>query len=92
MPTYIASKAEVLGRAGGPEESVLRGVQLEGALTDRWFGIRPCICVTEPCPCDDWDDIIVWLPKTTAARRPKRRTGIDSMREFEVDGEDHHLV
>jgi hypothetical protein len=28
-----------------------------------------CVCVTEPCPCDDRDDQIVWLPQNAIRSR-----------------------
>lgn len=43
--------------------STLRGIPLHEGPYDRWFPIRPCLCVTaENCPCDRLDDIIIWLP------------------------------
>ena len=46
-----------------------------------------CVCVTEPCPCDDGDDLIVWLPDSGVRGRKatelKSKSG-EALHEFHV--------
>ena len=45
------------------------------------------VCVTEPCPCEDGDDTIIWLPDSgVRARKPttlKNKSG-ETLEEFHV--------
>jgi hypothetical protein len=46
-----------------------------------------CVCVTDPCPCDDIDNLIVWLPETGVRSRKatqlKNKSG-ETLHEFHV--------
>lgn len=46
-----------------------------------------CVCVTEPCPCDHDDDLILWLPNSgVRSRSPstlKSKSG-ETLEEFHV--------
>jgi hypothetical protein len=46
-----------------------------------------CVCVTEPCPCEDGDDLIIWLPdsgvRARKATKLKSKSG-ENLEEFHV--------
>lgn len=46
-----------------------------------------CVCVTDPCPCNDGDSIIIWLPESGIRHRTateiKSKNG-DALHEFRV--------
>lgn len=69
------------------DESVapITGVPLQGQSFRRWQPIQPCICVTEPCPCDRLDDIIVWVPTDLPAQRSGRLSKGDDVLAFELE-------
>jgi hypothetical protein len=64
-------------------------VPLQDVARKGWKPIRPCICVTEPCPCDDLDDIIVWLP---SVKKAAKRTGDDGIDSYSVEPDERVLV
>lgn len=71
MPANFATtKARQLTAAsGGVRRGGIAGTFLEGGSMRGWKPFRPCICVTEPCPCDNLDDLILWLPSSTKAKK-----------------------
>lgn len=52
-----------------------------------FFPIWPCVCVTEPCPCDELDDIIVWLPTGTKGERTGNKINGSDVITYIVPGD-----
>lgn len=70
----------------------ITGVPLEGQSFRRWRPIQPCICVTEPCPCDKLDDAIVWVPTDRPTQRSGRLNKGDDVVAFEFESDTGLLV
>ena len=90
MADYASAKNRVLDSS---VTARIHGVLL-GGHHDRngWIPIFPCICVTEPCPCDQMDDVIVWLPVGTQGEKTgKQFEGADVM-DFAVPGDARLIV
>ncbi|WP_143138772.1 hypothetical protein [Lentzea waywayandensis] len=95
MGTYAETKEQLLLRVQGVRAGIVRGVPLKGGRFGGFFPIRPCLCVTEPCPCDDLgdlDDLIIWLPVSNQGRGTGSRAGSDEVLAYEVEHDDRVLV
>jgi hypothetical protein len=95
MATYASAKGRQLQQAQGPRQVNMNGVPLTNAALKGWHPIRPCICVTEPCPCDkldDLDDLIVWLPAPTRSERTGKRLGSDDVFAYQIESDEPVLV
>lgn len=92
MATYSRTKSSLLQRAGAPSQAVLKGVALDGGGSDGWQPIRPCICVTEPCPCDSLEDLILWVPSSKQGQETRQRSGQDPIVAYPVDPDEQVLV
>jgi hypothetical protein len=91
MTAYL----DVLDRKFAAAETIsIKGVPLElGAEHPlRARGYFPvlsptCVCVTAPCPCDESDDLFVWLPESGVRSRQvtelKNKSG-EALHEFQV--------
>lgn len=91
MPSYIDQLNRQMEAAGTvkiqacpletPPDHPLREKGMTAILTTH------CVCVTDPCPCADDDNIIVWIPESsiqrTAATEKKNRNG-DALSDYLV--------
>ncbi|ANU21976.1 hypothetical protein [Planococcus donghaensis] len=85
MGDYRNTKEELLQKVTLTE---IRGIPLQKEPYKGWFPIRPfpnCICVTEPCPCDKLEDIIIWLPTGTKQEGTGKRHGDAEILSYQVD-------
>lgn len=85
MEDYRNTKEELLQKATLTE---IRAIPLQKEPYKGWFPIRPfpnCICVTEPCPCDKLEDIIIWLPTGTKQESTGKRHGENEVLSYQVE-------
>jgi hypothetical protein len=92
MANYTGVKAKSLNRSSGSKFSTLKGVNLDGGAIKGWRPFSPCICVTEPCPCDKLDDLIIWLPSTRTYEQTHQKVGGDAVVALEIDPDEELLV
>lgn len=90
--TYAQAKGQALRQAKGSRPSAIRGVPMSDDTLRDWIPIQPCICVTEPCPCDVLDDIVVWMPAAARSQKTKARVGSDQVVSYPVKSDEQVLV
>ena len=70
----------------------IQGIPLDGGPSKHWIPIRPCVCVTEPCPCDTLDDIIVWLPSNVSSERTGKQWDGNDVYSYRLDEDSRIMV
>lgn len=92
MATYATTKGRLFQPRSRSDPNTISGVPLRDSPFKDWIPIRPCICVMEPCRCDDQEDIIVWLPAASRGERTGKRAGSDEVVSYGVQPDEKVLV
>ena len=85
MATYATTKGRLFQPRNRLDPNTISGVPLKDSPFKDWIPIHTCICVMEPCPCDDLDDVIVWLPTASRGEPTGKRVGSDEVVSYGVE-------
>jgi hypothetical protein len=93
MATYTTTKGRLFQQRSRSNSNTISGVPLKDSPIKGWKALLPCLCVMEPCNCDELlDDIIAWLPAASREEPTGKRAGSDEVVSYGVQPAEKILV
>jgi hypothetical protein len=96
MRDYDETQERLAAQRTGSTVTRISGVPLQGRTIKGWFPIHPCLCVQDspenPCPCNNLDDVLVWLPSNVSPQRSGQQHEGEEVFSYEVPANVRILV